>query len=80
MRLLFSAVSLLIVLAIVGVLVTKSLRGTQRSLGAATAASGAPAMPAGNVREQSRQLQEQMQRDVARALEQGAQRTEADEK
>ena len=80
MRMLFSALSLLVVLAIVGVLVSKSLRGTQRGLAPVSAASGVGAAPAGNVRDQSRQMQEQVKRDVARALEQGAQRSEAAEK
>jgi hypothetical protein len=67
MRVVFSVVGLLVVLAIVGVLARKQLRAVDSSI-----ATVAPAASAGTVAEQSRQLQQQLKSDVARALEQGA--------
>ena len=83
MRALFGALSLLVVLAIVGILAVKQLRTVGSSLGAAglpTATSGPVAGAAGttvaptasNVREQSQQLQQRVRNDVTKALEQGA--------
>ena len=83
MRALFGALSLLVVLAIVGILAVKQLRAVGSSLGGAglpTATSapvagavGTAAAPAAsNVREQSQQLQQRVRNDVTKALEQGA--------
>jgi hypothetical protein len=67
MRAVFGLVGLLVVLGIVGVLAKKQLQGAGGSLAAV-----APAASGGNVATQSRQLQEQVKSDVAKALEQGA--------
>jgi|CXWK01.1.fsa_nt_gi hypothetical protein len=69
MRLL-GLVSLLAALAIVGIAVNRQLQAVGRVPSAA--ASAAP--PAANVREASQQLQQQVRRDVTKALEQGARR------
>ena len=75
MRAIFSIVSLLVVLAIVGVLAKRQLQGTGQVVGAAApAASGAA-----NVVEQSRQMQQQIKSDVGKLLEQGARKDEADQ-
>jgi hypothetical protein len=73
MKAIFGIVSLLVALAIVGLLASRQMK----SGGAVPAPSGASA--ATNVREQSRQTQEQVLRDVNKALEQGsARRDEVD--
>jgi len=74
MRLL-GLISLLVVLAIVGVAVSRQLQAVGRV--PSPAASAAP--PAANVREASQQLQEQVRRDVTKALEQGARREEPEQ-
>jgi hypothetical protein len=70
MRILFSLAGLLIVLAIVAWLARTQLK-TVTSTVAPSPATGAQAP---TVPEQSRQLQRQIQQDIGRALEQGAQR------
>ncbi|MEO7150876.1 MAG: hypothetical protein ABIX46_04070 [Burkholderiaceae bacterium] len=80
MRAIFGVVSLLIVLAIVGMVAVKQMKSSSQAMSAAavpatTVQTGAAApspVPAGNVREQSQQLQQRVRDDVARALEQGA--------
>ncbi|MEO6030332.1 MAG: hypothetical protein ABIP61_00285 [Burkholderiaceae bacterium] len=74
MKALFGIVSLLVALAVVGLLAARQLQAVAPSVApAAAAAAGVPAFAAsGNVREQSRQLQRKVQDDVAKALEQGA--------
>ena len=78
MRALFGVVSLLVVLAIVGLIVVKQLKavgrvGAQPPSADATGVPLAPAMSgSGNVREQAAQLQNQVADDVAKALNQGA--------
>ena len=74
MRAIFGVVSLLLVLAIVGVLAMRQLRATGQAVGNAlpAEASSASAAPPGTVREQSQQLQQRVQSDVTKALEQGA--------
>ena len=67
MRAVFSVVGLLVVLAIVGLVAKKQLQATGQGIVAV-----APAASGGNVVEQSRQLQQQVKSDVAKALEQGA--------
>ena len=74
MRIVFGVVGLLIVVAIVGVLAKRQLQAVQVPIPMDSAASavtltGAPA-------QQSQQLQRQVADDVAKALKQGAQRTE----
>ena len=66
MRAVFSVVGLLVVLAIVGLVAKKQLQATGQGVAAVAPAAS------GNVVEQSRQLQQQVKSDVARALEQGA--------
>ena len=80
MRAVFGVVSLLVVLAVVGVVVTKQLKATGRAVSSAVqAAPGAASVaPAGTVREQSQQLQQQVTSDVAKALEQGARKDEGE--
>jgi len=68
MRAVFGVVSLLVVLAIVGVLASRQLRATGQGL-AAGPASGATAS---TVREQAQQVQQRVQSDVAKAIEAGA--------
>ena len=83
MRSLFGAVSLLIVLAIVGMVAVKQLRAVGKTGGAAaTAQSGAPAVPqmsgSGSVRDQSRELQNKVVDDVAKAMKQGVEARSTD--
>ena len=85
MRAIFGVVSLLVVVAIVGMLATKQLRAVNSSVSSAstqTTPAGASAVvsPTGTVREQSRQLQQQVKDDVVKALEQGARKDEPDTK
>ena len=85
MRALFGVVGLLLTLAIVGIVAVKQLNAVGRSVGAASGASAtsstAPSTsPSGNVAEQSRQLQDKVRNDVAKALEQGAARNGEAEK
>lgn len=76
MKALFGVVSLLVALAIVGLIAVKQLKAVGGVGTSATAQAGVPAAPAlsgsGNVREQSQQLQRKVQDDVTKALEQGA--------
>ena len=76
MRVLFGVVSLLVALAIVGLVVVKQLKATGNVGVAATASAGLPAEPAssdgGTVREASQALQQKVQDDIRKALEQGA--------
>ena len=80
MRAVFGVVSLLVVLAVVGVLMTKQLKATSRTLSSAAVqvAPGTASAVASTVREQSQQLQQQVANDVAKAIEQGARKDEAD--
>ena len=76
MRAIFGVVSLLVALAVVGVLLMRQLRATGQAVGAAlpteagTAASAGAAPPP--LREQTQQLQQRVKSDVTKALEQGA--------
>lgn len=74
MRAIFGVVGLLVALAIVGMLAVKQLKATGQSIAdVRPAGAGAASGPqSGTVREQSRQLQQRVQSDVTRALEQGA--------
>ena len=91
MRAVFGVVALLIVLGVIGMVAARQMKSGSRALtvGAEAATSGqatgrpdtTPPAPAGNVREQSQQLQQRVKDDVSRALEQGAAaRKEAAEK
>jgi hypothetical protein len=85
MRAIFGVVSLLIVLAIVGIAAKKQLQAVN-NVGASLppAQTGADtqtvAPPASTVRAQSQQLQQRVADDVNKALQQGAARNEAAEK
>ena len=74
MKALFGIVSLLVALAVVGLLAARQLQAVAPSVApSAAAAAGVPAFAAsGNVREQAQQLQRKVQDDVAKALAQGA--------
>ena len=78
MRALFGVVSLLLALAVVGVVATKQLKAVNSSASTPSAedVSAAAAQPAANVREQSQQMQQRVKDDVTRALQQGAARSE----
>ncbi len=86
MRAIFGVVSLLVVVAIVGLLASRQLKAVNSSVSSAAAqmapggASGPvnAAAPTGTVREQSQQLQQKVANDVAKALEQGARKDESD--
>lgn len=67
MRGVFSAVALLVVLAVVGLAVTKQLK----SAGTVHATTGQPAA-SGVAGETPQQVQQRVRDDVAKALEQGA--------
>ncbi len=81
MKALFSMVSLLVALAVVGMLVSKQLRATNQRAAATAAeapASGLP-VPVGGAVESPRQMQEKLRDDLVKAVEQGAaRRDEAD--
>lgn len=83
MRALFGIASLLVVLAVVGILAMKQMKAVNGAVGsaAATLPSGAgpaptPGAGSGDVREQSLPLQQRVKDDVARSLQQGAARSE----
>ncbi|MGY4828884.1 hypothetical protein ACVNIS_09935 [Sphaerotilaceae bacterium SBD11-9] len=75
MRILFGVASLLVVLAVVGFVASRQLK-TLRVPVTAQAASGATVV---NQREQAHQLQEQVQRDLNKALEQGARKIDPEQ-
>lgn len=72
MRVVLGLVGLLVALAIVVLVVKNQLQATGQSL-----ATAAPAASAGNVAEQSRQVQQQIKADLGKVLEQGARKDEA---
>ena len=65
MRAIFGVLSLLLVLAVVGLLVKKQLASPQQAIPAS-----APAKPAGTVQEQSQQIQQQYKQAIDAALQQ----------
>lgn len=88
MKALFGVVSLLVVLAVVGLLTAQQLRGTRiapvpampgtaSAPGAMSAATGNPPGAADAQATSPKQVQQQMRDDLNRALEQGARRNEA---
>lgn len=74
MKAMFGVVSLLIALAVVGMLAARQLTAVAPSVAPAASAAGTSIVIDGGatVREQSQQLQRQVADDVKRALEQGA--------
>jgi hypothetical protein len=78
MRAVFGVVSLLVALAIVGIVTVKQLKTVSGSVSSPpVAADGATSTPTSTeVREQSQQLQQRVKDDVTRALEQGAARSD----
>ena len=78
MRAVFGLVSLLVVLALVGLLASKQLKGSALSAmppGVAASAPNGMTQPSAaptTAREQSQRIQEQVRGDVTKALEQGA--------
>jgi ABC-type phosphate transport system substrate-binding protein len=76
MKAMFGVVSLLVALAIVGLLAARQLRTVAPSIAPGASAPAAEGVPSfagsGTVREQSQQLQQKVQSDVVKALEQGA--------
>ena len=75
MKATFGFVSLLIALAIIGVVINKQLKavGKVPVVAADGSVSQGTGAASGTVREQSQQLQEKVRSDVVKALEQGAQ-------
>jgi hypothetical protein len=66
MRAVFGVVSLLVVLAVVGLLASRQLRAGAGPLAGLPAASGV------TVKAQSQQMQQKVAEDIAKAMEQGA--------
>jgi hypothetical protein len=73
MKATFGLVSLLIALAIIGIVINKQLKAVGKVPVVVTDGSVSQgAAASGTVREQSQQLQEKVRSDVVKALEQGA--------
>jgi len=72
MRFFFGLIGLVVVLAIVGTVVKQQL-ASQKAVVPALQVPGAPA-PTGNVREQSQQIQQQVQDQLNQAAQQDAKR------
>jgi hypothetical protein len=77
MKAIFGVVSLLVVLAIVGVLASRQMKAVSS---VPVTASQTGEAPTGNVREQSQQVQDKVRSDMTQALEQGAARREEADK
>ena len=75
MRIVFSVVGLLIVVAIVGMLAKRELQSA-RVIVADDAPAASAVVPAGTPAQQSQQLQRQVTEDIDKALRQGMQRNE----
>ena len=83
MKALFGVVSLLVALAIMGLIAVKQLKAVGRAGGPVTTdAGGAPPVPqmsgSGTVREQSRELQNKVANDAVKAMNQGAEARRAE--
>jgi hypothetical protein len=73
MKATFGLVSLLIALAIIGIVINKQLKAVGKvPVVAADGSVSQGSAASGTVREQSQQLQEKVRSDVVKALEQGA--------
>jgi hypothetical protein len=75
MKALFGVVSLLLALAVIGVLASRQLRATATAPGPAAV----PTTPGATVPQQSQQIQEQVRNEVNKALEQGARRNDPEQ-
>ena len=75
MKALFGVVSLLIALALVGVLASRQLKATTQ---AAVPSAGNAATPS-TVKQQSTQVQEQVRNDIAKAVEQNTRKLDVDQ-
>ena len=77
MKALFGVVSLLVALAIVGLLAVKQLKAVGKGGSPVAASVDTPAVPqmsgSGTIRDQSRELQNKVANDVNKAMNQGAQ-------
>jgi hypothetical protein len=80
MRGIFGVVSLLVVVAIVGLVAKKQLQAVGVVSPASAAAAPGATPSGGNVHEQSQALQQKVVTDVQQALGQGTARTEAADK
>lgn len=85
MRAIFGVVSLLVALAIIGIIAKKQLQAVHNvgaSLPPQTSTDGTPtaAPAASTVRAQSQQMQQRVVDDVNKALQQGADRNQAADK
>ena len=84
MKALFGAVSLLVALAIVGLIAVKQMKAIGHVGAGSTAQAGIPDVPAmsgsGTVGEQAKQLENKVADDVAKAMAQGAARDAAADK
>ena len=74
MRIAFGVLSLLIVVAIVGLLAKKQLQAVQVPVGGAASVPAVSGTPA----QQSQQLQRKVADDIGKALEQGMRRNESE--
>jgi ABC-type phosphate transport system substrate-binding protein len=76
MKAMFGVVSLLVALAIVGLVAVKQLKAVGQTGASAAAQAGLPATPSlagsGTVREQAQQLQNKVANDAINAMQQGA--------
>jgi hypothetical protein len=75
MRALFGVVSMLVVLAVVGLLVSRQLIATSSVPGVASPNPSASAASS-TFKQQAQQLQDKVRTDVVKALEQGARKDE----
>jgi len=75
MKALFGGVSLLVVLALVGVLASRQFKATAQ---VATPTTNNAATPS-TVKQQSAQVQEQVRNDIAKAVEQSTRKIDADQ-
>ena len=80
MRAVFGVVSLLVVLAIVGMLASRQLKAVNTSMSSAAGQAlpgAASAAPPSTVPEQSQQIRQRVADDVAKAMQQGARKDES---
>jgi len=75
MKALFGGVSLLIVLALVGVLASRQFKATAQ----VTTPTSSNATTPSTVKQQSTQVQEQVRNDIAKAVEQSTRKIDADQ-